>query len=179
MDTSTLISQALEILPVAVVVLDRDHKILLVNRRTETLLRVNPGSRGRPIADALPHALAAAIDGMISEIASSDFVPERTIGAGAITGIAPPLAVALTPLTVGDGWVCAIRELPAVKEANASAAQITSKMGHDLKTPLTSIKAYTEALTDLSSDSQVRQFLKVIDEETDRLVAMINALIKR
>ncbi len=177
MDSSSLIAQALEILPVAVIVIDRDGRIALANPRAEALLSVAPGSRGRLFADALPHPVAAAIEGMIGELAATGRAPDRPLAPGAVGGLDAPLAVALAALADGGGFVATIREWPAPPEAAASPAQLTSKMGHDLKTPLTSIKAYTEALTEMSSDPQVRQFLKVIDEETDRLVAMINDLV--
>jgi signal transduction histidine kinase len=56
-------------------------------------------------------------------------------------------------------------------------SEFVANVSHELKTPLTSIKAYTEALLDMSEEGQVKQFLKVIDEESDRLLFLINDLL--
>ena len=168
----------LDLLPVAVLVVDPDGRLALVNRRAESILRLAPGSLGRPCAEALPHPVAAAIEGMIAEAAATGRAPERPLAPGTVPGVQDPIALDLAVLPEGAGSVATLREAPAGRAAAAPPAQMTSKLGHDLKTPLTSIKAYTEALTEMATEPQVRDFLKVIDEETDRLVAMINAMVR-
>ncbi|MDQ7779471.1 MAG: HAMP domain-containing sensor histidine kinase, partial [Planctomycetota bacterium] len=44
-------------------------------------------------------------------------------------------------------------------------------------TPLTSIKAYTEALMDMAQDDTQKEFLGVVDSESDRLLSLIEDLL--
>jgi signal transduction histidine kinase len=57
----------------------------------------------------------------------------------------------------------------------AAFSELISVVAHEIRTPLTSIKAYTEALIDAPSEEfeQRRKFLGVIDEECDRLSRLV------
>ena len=57
--------------------------------------------------------------------------------------------------------------------------ELIANVSHDLKTPLTMIKAYAEMIRDLTGDDKERrdQQLEVIIDEADRLSAFVNDLI--
>ncbi len=57
--------------------------------------------------------------------------------------------------------------------------ELMANVSHDLKTPLTMIKAYAEMARDLNSDNKVKreQNLDVIIEETDRLNVLVNDIL--
>jgi signal transduction histidine kinase len=54
-------------------------------------------------------------------------------------------------------------------------SELISVVAHEIRTPLTSIKAYTETLIDAPADEfeRRREFLHVIDEECDRLARLV------
>lgn len=55
---------------------------------------------------------------------------------------------------------------------------LMANVGHDLKTPLTMIKAYAEMVRDLKqSDDKKEKNLNVIIEETDRLTVLVNDIV--
>ena len=55
---------------------------------------------------------------------------------------------------------------------------LMANVGHDLKTPLTMIKAYAEMVRDLKqSDEKKENNLNVIIEETDRLTVLVNDIV--
>jgi signal transduction histidine kinase len=56
---------------------------------------------------------------------------------------------------------------------------LIANASHDLRTPLTMLKAYAEMIRDLSGDNPVKraQHLQVIIEETDRLTALVNDIL--
>ncbi len=57
--------------------------------------------------------------------------------------------------------------------------ELIANVSHDLKTPLTMIKAYSEMIRDLSGDNKEKRekHLKVIIDETDRLTRLVNDMM--
>lgn len=56
---------------------------------------------------------------------------------------------------------------------------LIANVSHDLRTPLTMMKAYAEMIRDLSGDNPVKraEHLNIIIEETDRLALMVNDIL--
>lgn len=56
---------------------------------------------------------------------------------------------------------------------------LMANVSHDLRTPLTMLKAYAEMIRDLSGDNPVKRnaHLQVIIEETDRLALLVNDIL--
>lgn len=57
--------------------------------------------------------------------------------------------------------------------------ELIANVSHDLRTPLTMIKAYSEMIRDLSGDNKEKreQHIKVIIDETDRLTTLVNDMM--
>ena len=72
------------------------------------------------------------------------------------------------------------RETEELKSSNKLKMSYLSHLSHELKTPLTSIKAYVESLTDHIDDDEFpekKEFLGIISSETDRLIRMVNKVL--
>lgn len=72
------------------------------------------------------------------------------------------------------------KENDNLKNANKLKMSYISRLSHELKTPLTSIKAYMESLKEHIDDSQFRErgeFLDIVASETDRLIRMVNKVL--
>ncbi len=72
------------------------------------------------------------------------------------------------------------RESDELRDANKLKMSYLSHLSHELKTPLTSIKAYVESLGDHIDDpsfTERHEFLGIIESETDRLIRMINKVL--
>jgi PAS domain S-box-containing protein len=73
-----------------------------------------------------------------------------------------------------------IRDISRFRELENFRETILSMLGHELQTPLSIIKGYTETLSrrDTQWDSEtVQKSLQVIGEETDRLSQVVNKLL--
>jgi nitrogen-specific signal transduction histidine kinase len=137
-------------LPVGVIGVDKDQVVTWSNPRAESLL-AKPGLVGKKVLDALPGELYESVD---KQIASKGTAKLRSIVVNNLTMMVGPM---------GDGAIVVI-----------SPAGIPSHLGHELKTPLTSIMAYTEAVEGLVEDPESKRFLGVVIEETKRMMKMID-----
>ncbi|HIX01879.1 MAG TPA: cell wall metabolism sensor histidine kinase WalK [Candidatus Ligilactobacillus excrementigallinarum] len=79
-----------------------------------------------------------------------------------------------------SGMVCVLRDVTEQEKIDRELRQFVSNVSHELRTPLTSMRSYIEALNDGAwKDPDVApSFLKVTQEETDRMIRMINDLLK-
>ncbi|MGE5177076.1 MAG: HD domain-containing phosphohydrolase [Hyphomicrobiales bacterium] len=68
----------------------------------------------------------------------------------------------------------------SLRRIDEAKSDLISVVSHELRTPLTAIKAYTETLLDNAGDptfTQEKRFLRIIDEECDRLSRMVNDVL--
>ncbi len=143
-------------LPLGVVAIDAGGRLAFANPRAVSLLSL-ADAVGRTAGECLPPELAESVD---RQVATKGRGPARSIVVGTLS-----MVIASEP---AGGAIVAI--MPS---------GIPSHLGHELKTPLTSIKAYTEAVDMMAEEEQMKGFLKVILDETDRMIAMIDKEVGR
>ncbi len=78
-----------------------------------------------------------------------------------------------------SGSVCVLHDVTEQQKNEDSQKQFVSNVSHELRTPLTSLRAYIETLNEGAwKDPEVApKFLKVTQEETERMIRMINDLL--
>jgi two-component system sensor histidine kinase VicK len=78
-----------------------------------------------------------------------------------------------------SGLVCVLHDVTEQQKIDQDRKQFVSNVSHELRTPLTSVRSYVEALSDGAwKDPKIApKFLKVTQEETDRMIRMINDLL--
>jgi two-component system sensor histidine kinase VicK len=78
-----------------------------------------------------------------------------------------------------SGLVCVLHDVTEQQKIDRERRQFVSNVSHELRTPLTSVRSYIEALNDGAwKDSKLApKFLKVTQDETDRMIRMINDLL--
>lgn len=79
-----------------------------------------------------------------------------------------------------SGLVCVLHDVTEKEKDEEERRQFVSNVSHELRTPLTSMRSYIEALIDGAwQDPDVApMFLKVTQEETNRMIRMINDLLQ-
>ena len=96
--------------------------------------------------------------------------------------------VTCRPLAVGDrheapghrrGAVAVLQDITAQKVIQKRNAEFVAAVSHEMKTPLTSIRAYVELLADGDADDEAtrEEFLGVIDGQTTRLQRLVDNLL--
>ncbi|USS88130.1 cell wall metabolism sensor histidine kinase WalK [Fructilactobacillus hinvesii] len=78
-----------------------------------------------------------------------------------------------------NGLVCVFHDVTAQQKIDEDRRQFVSNVSHELRTPLTSVHSYLEALADGAwKDPELApKFLQVTQDETDRMIRMINDLL--
>lgn len=78
-----------------------------------------------------------------------------------------------------SGLVCVLHDVTEQQRIDRERREFVSNVSHELRTPLTSMRSYIEALNDGAwRDEKVAPgFLKVTQDETDRMIRMVNDLL--
>ena len=78
-----------------------------------------------------------------------------------------------------SGLVCVLHDVTEQQKVDRERRQFVSNVSHELRTPLTSMKSYLEALNDgaWQNPEIAPTFLKVTQDETDRMIRMVNDLL--
>jgi len=155
-----------------IIALDSEGKVTLLNRSTEALLSVSAGDwLGKSLRDVCDNAVlvklaGSALSGDVSETGILNH-RGRTLEAYATLVAAPTRAV----LVIHD--VTAMRQLESVRQ------DFVANVSHELKTPLTSIRAYVETLLDggLGDEAVNIQFLRKVEVNAARLSTLISDLL--
>jgi two-component system phosphate regulon sensor histidine kinase PhoR len=164
-------------LPVGVIVVGSNGQVRLFNPAAAEIFGV-PGDRalGRSLIESvrsfeLDRRLAAALRGgteQTSELAYSAGVERR-------------LEVATRPLYTPEGTreaVAVITDITRIRELEAIRRDFVSNVSHELRTPLTSVKIMVETLQAGVDDKAQQEFLASIARETDRMIALVEDLLR-
>ncbi|WP_278915003.1 cell wall metabolism sensor histidine kinase WalK [Ligilactobacillus agilis] len=160
-----------------VIATDRRGNITIINEMASEDLNVNPDSViGRSILDVLDirsqYTLREILENQDEIILDlSDAEHEQILNA----------YFSLIQRESGfiSGLVCVLHDVTEQQKIDRERRQFVSNVSHELRTPLTSMRSYIEALNDGAwKDPKVApQFLKVTQDETDRMIRMINDLL--
>lgn len=171
--TSQTQATVLEAMTESVIAVDRTEKVLFANASAARALGFDAERvEGHPLLEAVrSHELRAVVQQALRS---------RKPGSGEITWRGKTqriFDVLATPLP-GDplpGVVVVLRDVSEVKRLEQMRQQFIANVSHELKTPLSSIKAYTETLLGgaLKDPVHGQRFLERIDEQASRLHQLI------
>ncbi len=119
---------------------------------------------------------------MKAEETKSSFEHEGTLRTrdGHDVSVAITYSIVRTPEGRPLNAVVNVRDISRLREMENLREVFLSMLGHELQTPLTIIKGYTSTLARADGkwdDQTVRDGLKIIEEETDRLSRVMNRLL--
>lgn len=156
-----------------VIAVDARQRIVLANAAAGRLYGFKPGEvEGRALLEVVRnHALYAAVATSLSKGEPQRLETHRT------GSIEQHIDIHLQPLP-GEpcpGVVLVIHDTTELRRLESIRRDFVANVSHELKTPLSSIKAYAETLQNgASADPEVSQrFLSRIEEQADRLHHLI------
>jgi two-component system phosphate regulon sensor histidine kinase PhoR len=156
-----------------VIAVDARLRVVLANAAAGRLYGFRPAEvEGRPLLEVVRnHALHAAVTGAL-KTGESQRVEINRIGTQTVH---VEIHVQPLPGEPCPGVVLVIHDTSELRRLESIRRDFVANVSHELKTPLSSIKAYTETLRGGSvSDAETSQkFLERIEEQADRLHALI------
>lgn len=159
-----------------VVVIDTRQRILYANAAAGPLLDL-PTTQvvGRSLFEAARHPRVQKVVETVLSGKTPDRVEYEVPRTTAIVALlASPL-----PGNPPPGAVLVLHNVTELRRLENLRREFVSNVSHELKTPLTTIQAYTETLLDgaISDPSNNRKFLERIDEQAERLHKLILDLL--
>lgn len=170
-----------------IMILDPDRRVVAVNQALANLVQMAPDDAvGRPCNAVLPLERVTGYDLCQDERYTGQLDPGSQHCEGEIVrpGERRIVAVTYTPLHNDAGAllniIVDVQDITRFREEEEMKSVFTSIISHELKTPVALIKGYAQTLArpDAAWDAETaRQSLQIIEEEADRLEALINNLL--
>jgi signal transduction histidine kinase len=168
---------------------ERDQLAVLIEFGTEGLLQVTPAGRIQHVNPAAARLLGLPADARgqsINTLIRNGELRELLMSAAGGASVQTfelvvddrQLIAVCRALPDNGGAVAAIIDLTALRRLEAVRRDFVANVSHELKTPLTSIRGYTETLMadDLPADVR-RQFLEVVQQNTTRIQRIVDDLL--
>ncbi|MCM0081048.1 ATP-binding protein [Geomonas sp. Red32] len=155
-----------------IVFLDAHGKVALINRKAEEILKVERSEVLGKRVDMLP--LRTAIYRVLSE--NSHDEPAEISVEGSV------VLVRSSAVQTGSGWgeFFEIRDITSEKREKREREEFVAMMTHDLKSPLTVIMGYVQALLGEvpgKVDPSLLMFIKEMDKSSKKMLSMIEDVL--
>lgn len=163
-----------------IVMIDRDGKIVLMNRRAEEVLGILAKDLvGRHYAEAKQqYELSQMIqEGLKSKEHLREeinfYFPEERL-----------LELNLVPIhpegNEFSGVLLVLQDVSAIRRLERMRSEFVANVSHELKTPITAVKGFAETLLGgaVNDEETARSFLQIIFDESDRLNRLIGDILE-
>ncbi len=164
-----------------VIAVDRDMRVMFMNREAEKLFGISEGeAQGRYVLEVFRNS--AVLDQVKDLLRARDYIKteieifDRTQRSYHVYAN-PILDYTSTPENIGV--VMLFQDVTEIRKLENMRKDFVANVSHELKTPLTSIRGFVETLKNGAVEKpEVRdRFLDIIDVETTRLAQLINDLL--
>ena len=174
----------LEAMAEAVLAVDPRHRLRFANAGANRLFGLDATSVGRLVPELIRSPqVQAALEATLRLVSPSAFQGEVCLPGrdGPVRTPGRILSVRGTPLPgrPSAGAVLVFHDMTELRRLERMRQDFVANASHELKTPLASIKAYTETLLDwaLHDETVNVRFLERIDEQVERLNRLILDLL--
>lgn len=154
-----------------VIAIDNSNKIILFNPFARKIFGIFTGAIGKDIREVIK---SVDLDKMLTV---SDEFQELILKRKVDTIVRFKTSELLTEQSQVRGKVIVIQDVTDLKKLELMRTEFVSNVSHELKTPLTSIKGFTETLRDVEDPDTKIKFLDIIEAESDRLSRLIEDIL--
>lgn len=173
LDKQNKLEAILESMESGVIALDNNEKIILSNPYSKKIFDLQGDVIGKKISDCV-------IDyDLINFIRELPDINTKEIKL--FHPVEREIRVKKAPIIRGSknqiGIVIAIQDITDIKRLENMRSEFVANVSHELKTPLTSIKGFSETLRYVDDSETKNKFLNIIDKEAERLTNLINDIL--
>ncbi|MBV4426790.1 two-component system histidine kinase PnpS [Clostridium tyrobutyricum] len=155
-----------------VIAVDTNNKIIMINPYAKDMFRINRDIIGENLMDSIR-------DFELEDIFKYDDTDYREIKM--LWPKERNLRVKTANIINRDhnriGTVAVVQDITDIKKLENMRSQFVANVSHELKTPLTSIRGFSETLRYVKDDENKNKFLDIIDDETNRLTRLIDDIL--
>lgn len=160
-----------------VIAVDEREQILFSNASAGKLFGFSPQAvEGRKLLDVVPYVALSASIAKAAQDRQPQLVEIKRNGGDPRT-----IEVSITALAspAKPGWVLSLQDVTQLRRLETLRREFVANVSHELKTPLSSIKAYAETLSSgaIHDAHHNLRFVQCIEEQAERLNVLINDLI--
>ena len=157
-----------------VIVISREEDLILVNDAAKEMFGIDDAAIDRPYVETVRNP---DLQRLISRMQK-----KKESATQEISVLYPRERSYLVSVRVSPRYreiVVVIFDITEFKKLERIKADFVANVSHELRTPLTSIKGYIETLLDKSydTDKEKKEFLEIIEGNTDRLIAIASDLL--
>ena len=173
-----------------IIVVNANKNVVLLNNVAEILMGTKlDDAKGKNIDNILrliDERSKDHVESPVDDVLASGSIKNRieSIMLVMANGYKHPVSIAAAPICgqqgMVNGVVILLHDRSHEREIDQMKTDFVSSVSHELRTPLTSIKAYTETILrdrDMP-EKQKREFLIIIDKESNRLADLVNGLLE-
>ena len=173
LDKQNKLEAILESMESGVIALDNNEKIILSNPYSKKIFDLQGDVIGKKIS-------ACVIDyDFINFIRELPDINTKEIKL--FHPVEREIRVKKAPIISGSknqiGIVIALQDITDIKRLENMRSEFVANVSHELKTPLTSIKGFSETLRYVDDSETKNKFLNIIDKEAERLTNLINDIL--
>lgn len=154
-----------------VIAVDKNNRIIIFNPFARRLFGIYSNAIGKDIRDVIQNTDLDKI------LTVSEQFQELALKKTTSTTLRYKTTSLTGDNTLGQGKVTVIQDITDLKKLEQMRSQFVANVSHELKTPLTSIKGFTETLRDVEDQRIREKFLDIIDAESDRLQRLIEDIL--
>jgi len=174
----------IDAIPRPLLAVDPYEQVVLINRAAEQLFHVTRDkSLRRPLSEVLqdPVPLSCIRQSREADTLAANRVIEHEIGSEVYAIQLAPLAFQTGRGTSSGehGVVVLLRNITKEREASRNKSEFVAHAAHELRTPLSSIRAYVEMLLDGEAEDEktLKEYYNIIDSSAERLGRMIDNIL--
>ncbi|MEM9167354.1 MAG: ATP-binding protein [Planctomycetota bacterium] len=174
--TGAVVSRILNVLPDAIVLIDRNAEIVGTNTASTMLLGLADDASINDLHQSLDSRVTdlidSAVQGRLSRRTAIEFTPPLTDAQAFRATVVPGSKV-------DNSTVLIVQDITRQRAAEASRGEFLAQATHELRSPLTNVRLYVDqALGEGATDETLRtEALNVISNETKRLERIVSDLL--
>ncbi|WP_302569382.1 HAMP domain-containing sensor histidine kinase [uncultured Clostridium sp.] len=173
LDKKNKLEAILESMESGVIAIDNNENIILINSYSQKLFDLKEDNIGKKISDCIIDYDLINFIREIPEIGTKEIKLFHPIERGLRVKKSP----IINYLNNSIGIVITVQDITDIKRLENMRSEFVANVSHELKTPLTSIKGFSETLRYVDDSETKNKFLDIIDKESERLTNLINDIL--